>query len=152
MTIEARLQELGFQLPTPPTPVASYVPMVLTGNLVFVSGQGPLRDGQLAYQGKVGAELSEEEGYKAAQLCALNALAVLKQGLGDLEQVTRVVKLLGWVASAPGFNRQPWVINGASDLLGKVFEERGRHARSAVGTNELPLNIPVEVELVVEVR
>lgn len=150
--VEQRLQELGFTLPTVPKPAAAYVPAVRTGNLVFLSGQGPVRDGQAVYTGKVGAERSEEDGYAAAQIAILNSLAVLQGELGDLERVTRIVKLLGWVNSAPGFTRQPWVINGASDLLQQVFGERGQHARSAVSAHELPLDWTVEIEMVAEFR
>jgi len=148
---EARLKALGIQLPPAPTPLASYVPAVRTGNLVFLAGQGPLAGGKPTVTGKVGAELTEEEGYKAARATILTSLAVLRAEIGSLDRVRRVVKLVGWVNSAPGFTRQPWVINGASDLLIEVFGDAGKHARSAVGANELPLNIPVEIEIVVEV-
>jgi enamine deaminase RidA (YjgF/YER057c/UK114 family) len=148
---EARLKALGIQLPPAPKPLASYVPAVRTGNLVFLAGQGPLADGKPTVAGKVGAELSEEQGNKAARATMLTLLAVLRQEIGSLDRVRRVVKLVGWVNSAPGFTRQPWVINGASDLLIEVFGDAGKHARSSLGANELPLNIPVEIELVVEV-
>ncbi len=148
---EARLKALGIQLPPAPKPLASYVPAVRTGNLVFLAGQGPLADGKPTVTGKVGAELSEEQGNKAARATMLTLLAVLRQEIGSLDRVRRVVKLVGWVNSAPGFTRQPWVINGASDLLIEVFGDAGKHARSSLGANELPLNIPVEIELVVEV-
>jgi enamine deaminase RidA (YjgF/YER057c/UK114 family) len=148
---EARLKALGIHLPPAPKPLASYVPAVRTGNLVFLAGQGPLADGKPTVTGKVGAELSEEEGNKAARATMLTLLAVLRQEIGSLDRVRRVVKLVGWVNSAPGFTRQPWVINGASDLLIEIFGEAGKHARSSLGANELPLNIPVEIELVVEV-
>jgi enamine deaminase RidA (YjgF/YER057c/UK114 family) len=148
---EARLKALGIELPAVPKPVASYVPAVRTGNLVFLSGQGPIVDGKATVTGKVGAELTEEEGYKIARATIVQSLAALRAEVGSLDRVTRVVKLVGWVNSAPGFTRQPWVINGASDLLVEVFGDAGRHARSSVGANELPLNIPVEIELIVEV-
>jgi enamine deaminase RidA (YjgF/YER057c/UK114 family) len=148
---EARLKALKIELPAVPKPIASYVPAVRTGNLVFLAGQGPVAGGKPTVTGKVGAELTEEEGYKAARATILVSLAVLRAEIGSLDRVTRVVKLVGWVNSAPGFTRQPWVINGASDLLVEIFGEAGRHARSSVGANELPLNIPVEIELVVEV-
>lgn len=148
---EARLKALGIELPLAPRPLASYVPAVRSGNLVFLAGQGPVADGKLVVTGKVGAELTEEEGYKAARITILNSLAVLRAEIGTLDRVRRIVKLVGWVNSAPGFTRQPWVINGASDLLVEIFGDAGRHARSAVGANELPLNIPVEIELVVEI-
>jgi len=148
---EARLKALGIQLPPAPKPVASYVPAVRTGNLVFLAGQGPLADGKPTVTGKVGAELTEEDGYKAARATILNSLAVLRAEIGSLDRVRRIVKLVGWVNSAPGFTRQPWVINGASDLLVEVFGDAGKHARSSIGANELPFNIPVEIEIVVEV-
>ena len=148
---EGRLKELNIRLPDPPEPVANFVPVVRSGNLLFLSGQGPTQDGVPVLTGKVGADLSEKEAYQAARLCILNSLAVVKAEVGDLGAVKRIVKLLGFVASAPGFARQPYIINGASDLLAEVFGERGRHARSALGTSELPFNIPVEIEMIVEV-
>ena len=148
---EARLKTLGIQLPPAPTPLASYVPVVRTGNLVYLAGQGPLAGGKPTVTGKVGAELTEEEGYKAARATILISLAVLRAEIGSLDRVRRIVKLVGWVNSAPGFTRQPWVVNGASDLLVEIFGDAGKHARSSVGANELPLNIPVEIELIVEV-
>ena len=148
---EARLKALGIQLPPAPTPVASYVPAVRTGNLVFLAGQGPLAGGKPTVTGKVGAELTEEEGNKAARATILNSLAALRAEIGSLDRVRRIVKLVGWVNSAPGFTRQPWVINGASDLLVEIFGDAGKHARSSVGANELPFNIPVEIELIVEI-
>jgi enamine deaminase RidA (YjgF/YER057c/UK114 family) len=150
-TPEARLKELKIELPAVPAPVASYVPAVRTGNLVFLAGQGPMRAGKPTVTGKVGAELTEEQGYRAARETILNSLAVLRAEIGSLDRVTRVVKLVGWVNSAPGFTRQPWVVNGASDLLVEIFGDAGKHARSSVGANELPFNIPVEIELIVEV-
>lgn len=148
---ESRLEALGIGLPLAPRPLASYVPAVRSGNLVFLAGQGPVADGKLVATGKVGADLTEEEAYKAARITILNSLAVLRAEIGTLDRVRRIVKLTGWVNSAPGFTRQPWVINGASDLLVEIFGDAGRHARSAVGANELPLDIPVEIELVVEI-
>ena len=148
---EARLKALGIQLPPAPTPIASYVPAVRTGNLIFLAGQGPVVGGKPTVTGKVGAELTEEEGYKAARATILTSLAVLRAEIGSLDRVRRIVKLVGWVNSAPGFTRQPWVINGASDLLVEIFGDAGRHARSSVGANELPFNIPVEIEMIVEV-
>ncbi|MEO8816049.1 MAG: RidA family protein [Mycobacterium sp.] len=147
----ARLTELGVVLPRTAAPLASYVPAVRTGNLVYTSGQLPMQDGKLPRAGKVGAEVSPEDGAALARACALNALAAVDALVG-LDAVTRVVKMVGFVSSAPGFNGQPAVINGASDLLGEVFGEAGAHARSAVGVSELPLNSPVEVELILEVR
>lgn len=149
--VEARLQELGLSLPNPPRPVAAYVPAVTTGNLLFLSGQLPVKEGVLI-QGRVGAELTIEEGYEAARLCALNALAHIKAEVGSLDRVERIVKLVGWVSSAPDFDQQPKVINGASELLLELFGERGRHARSAVSAHVLPLGAAVEVELIVAVH
>jgi enamine deaminase RidA (YjgF/YER057c/UK114 family) len=142
----ARLAELGIELPEVPAPAGAYVPAVRTGNLVYTSGQ-VARD----WSGKVGAEVSEADAKTAARSCALNALAAVDALVG-LDSVVRVVKVLGFVASAPGFTGQPGVINGASELLGEVFGEAGAHARSAVGVAELPFGVPVEVELIVEVR
>jgi enamine deaminase RidA (YjgF/YER057c/UK114 family) len=149
---EAQLKALGLQLPPAPKPLASYVPAVRTGNLVFLAGQGPFLAGKPTVMGKLGAELTEEQGYKAARETMLVLLAALRAEIGSLDRVRRVVKLTGWVNSAPGFTRQPWVINGASDLLLEVFGEAGKHARSSLAANELPLNIPVEIEIVVEVE
>jgi len=149
---EARLKALNLELPPVPKPIASYVPTVRTGNLVFLAGQGPMAGGKPTVTGKVGAELTEEEGAKAARATILVALAALRAEIGSLDRVARIVKVVGFVNSAPGFTRQPWVMNGASDLLVEIFGEAGRHARSSVGVNELPLNIPVEIELIVEVK
>jgi enamine deaminase RidA (YjgF/YER057c/UK114 family) len=150
MSVTARLAELGIDLPDVVTPLAAYVPAVRTGNLVYTSGQVPMQSGVLAATGKVGAEVSPEDGKALARICALNALAAVNSLVG-IDAVTRVVKVVGFVASTPGFNGQPGVINGASELLGEVFGDAGAHARSAVGVSELPLNAPVEVELIVEV-
>jgi enamine deaminase RidA (YjgF/YER057c/UK114 family) len=150
--VEAKLEAMGLTLPTPPPPLANYVRAVQTGNLVFVSGHGPSRDGQLVYRGKLGADLDVETGYQAAQLVMLNCLSSLKELIGDLDRVTRVVKLLGMVNATPDFGQQPEVINGASDLLTELYGDRGRHARSAVGMGSLPRNIAVEIELIVEVQ
>jgi enamine deaminase RidA (YjgF/YER057c/UK114 family) len=145
-----RLAELGLTLPTVVKPLAAYVPAVRTGNLVYTAGQLPLTAGELAQTGKVGAQVTPEDAKAAARVCALNALAAI-DGLVGIDTVTRVVKVVGFVASAPGFNGQPGVVNGASELLGEVFGDAGAHARSAVGVSELPLDAPVEVELIVEV-
>jgi len=149
---EARLQALGLALPPSPKPLASYVPAVRTGSLVFLAGQGPIVDGKPTMTGKVGGALTEEQGRAAARAATLTALAVLRAEIGSLDRVVRIVKVVGWVNSAPGFTRQPWVVNGASDLLIEIFGDAGRHARSAVGANELPLDIPVEIEMIVEVK
>ena len=150
MTASARLGQLGVALPEVVAPLASYVPAVRTGNLVYTSGQLPIEGGKLAGTGKVGAEVSPENGKALARICALNALAAVDSLVG-IDAVTRVIKVVGFVASAPGFNGQPSVVNGASDLLAQVFGDQGAHARSAVGVAELPLDAPVEVELIVEV-
>ncbi len=150
MSASARLGELGVALPEVAAPLASYVPAVRTGNLVYTAGQLPMEAGRLAGTGKVGAAVTPEEGKAMARICALNALAAIDSLVG-IDSVTRVVKVVGFVASAPGFNGQPSVVNGASDLLVEVFDEKGAHARSAVGVSELPLDAPVEVELIVEV-
>jgi enamine deaminase RidA (YjgF/YER057c/UK114 family) len=150
VTASARLKELGIELPVVVRPLGSYVPAVRTGNLVYTSGQLPMQDGKLVQSGKVGVEVAPEHGEELARICALNALAAI-DSLAGIDSVTKVVKVVGFVASAAGFNGQPGVINGASDLLADVFGEAGVHARSAVGVAELPLDAPVEVELVVEV-
>jgi enamine deaminase RidA (YjgF/YER057c/UK114 family) len=146
----ARLAELGIELPEVAKPLAAYVPAVRSGNLVYTSGQLPMQAGKLAATGKIGADVTPEQGKELARICALNALAAVDSLVG-LDEITQVVKVVGFVASAPGFNGQPGVINGASHLLAEVFVDRGTHARSAVGVSELPLDSPVEVELVVEV-
>ncbi len=150
--VEAKLEALGLTLPTPPAPVANYVRAVQVGNLVFLSGHGPTRDGKQAYQGKVGAERTTEEGYEAAKLVMLNCLASLKEAIGDLDRVERIVKLLGMVNCTEDFGDQPKVINGASDLQVELFGEKGRHARSAVGMQALPMQITVEIEMIVQIK
>jgi enamine deaminase RidA (YjgF/YER057c/UK114 family) len=149
--VEERLAALGHKVPDPGPPVANFVNAVRTGNLVFISGQGPRRDGEYVYRGKVGSEVDVETGRKAAELVMLNCLGSLKQEIGDLDRVVRVVKLLGMVNCAPEFTDQPKVINGGSDLLVAAFGEAGRHARSAVGMSSLPFDISVEIEMIVEV-
>ncbi|HYN97566.1 MAG TPA: RidA family protein [Pilimelia sp.] len=146
----ARLAGLGLALPEVVPPVAAYVPAVQSGCLVYVSGQIPVADGQLLATGRVGEEVTAERAVELAQRCALNALAAVEALVG-LEKVVKIVKVTGFVASAPGFTGQPAVVNGASELLGAVFGEAGRHARSAVGVAELPLGAPVEIELIVEI-
>ena len=152
MSVEAKLKEMGFELPTVAAPVAAYVPAVKVDAYVYTAGQIPLVAGVLKYKGKVGADLSEEEAYQAAQVCALNCLAAIKSVAGSLDYVEQVVKVVGFVNSAPGFTMQPKVINGASELLGKLFGEQGAHARSAVGVSELPIDAAVEVEVIVKIR
>lgn len=150
-SFEARLRELEIEVPTLPPPVAAYVPAVQTGNLVYASGQTPTIDGVLQMRGKLGTDLTIEEGQAAARLAALNCLAEVRGSLGSLDRVVRIVRLTGYVASAPGYGDQPAVLNGASWLLEEIFGEAGRHARSAIGVAELPSGAPVEVELIVEV-
>ncbi|WP_333891250.1 RidA family protein [Mycolicibacterium gadium] len=150
MSPSARLAELGITLPDVVPPLAAYVPAARTGNLVYTAGQLPMEAGSLLQAGKVGAEVTPEDGKALARVCALNALAAAHSLVG-IDSVTRVVKVVGFVASAPGFNGQPGVINGASQLFGEVFGDAGAHARSAVGVSELPLDAPVEVEVIFEV-
>lgn len=150
-TPEERLAALGLSVPEVAKPVAAYIPAVRSGNHVFTSGQLPMREGQLMATGKVGGEVTQEEAVACAQQCALNALAAIRAELGDLSAVKRIVKVVCFVASTPDFTGQPLVANGVSELLGEVFGEAGRHARSAVGVPVLPLDAPVEVELIVEV-
>ena len=148
---EQRLAELGLSVPEMVRPMAAYVPTVRSGSFVYTAGQLPIVDGALPRTGKLGAEVSTEEGRELAQQCALNALAAIKAEVGDLASVKRIVKVVGFVASAPEYYDQPEVINGASELLGAVFGDAGKHARSAVGVAVLPRNAPVEVEVIVEV-
>jgi enamine deaminase RidA (YjgF/YER057c/UK114 family) len=149
---EDRLRELGHELPPVPEPAGSYVPATRAGNLVFTAGQVPLMGGEISLRGKVGDAVTVEEAQQAARLCALNALAAAAAAAGGLNNIIRVVKVTGFVASGQGFNGQPQVLNGASDFLGEVFGEAGLHARSAVGVAELPLDAPVEVEILVETK
>ena len=149
--VEARLAALGLTVPEVVVPLAAYIPAVRTGNLVFTSGQLPMIDGALAANGKVGDTVTPEEAAELAKVCALNAIAAVRSVVGDLDKVVRVVKVVGFVASTPDFTGQPGVVNGASNLLKEAFGDAGVHARSAVGVAALPLNAPVEVEMVVEV-
>jgi enamine deaminase RidA (YjgF/YER057c/UK114 family) len=151
MSIDDRLSELRIELPPVAAPVASYVPVVVSNGFAFVSGQVPLEEGKPIHQGRLGAEVSVEEGMEAARRCALQALAALEAELGSLDRVRRIVKLTVWVASTDSFTDQPRVANGASDLLGEIFGNAGRHARAAVSAPALPLGVPVEVEVVAEV-
>jgi enamine deaminase RidA (YjgF/YER057c/UK114 family) len=150
-TPEERLAELGLTVPEVPKPVAAYIPAVRTGNHVYTSGQLPMREGQLLRTGKVGGEVTADEAVECARQCALNAIAAVRAEVGDLSAVKRIVKVVAFVASTPDFTGQPGVANGASELFGEVFGDQGRHARSAVGVPVLPLDAPVEVELIVEV-
>ena len=148
MSYERKVKELRLELPPPPKPLATYVPAIQAGVFLFLSGVLPMRDGQLAFSGKLGRDLTVEQGMEAARLALMNALAIAKQELGTLDRIARVVKVVGYVASAEGFVQQPQVLNGASDLLVEIFGEVGRHARVAVGAAELPRGAPVEIEIV----
>lgn len=152
MTPQQRLQELGIELPPAPAPVGSYVPYVVAGDLVFTSGQLPMRDGELVAAGKVGQALTIEQAGEAAKVAALNAVAQVAVAAGGLENVERIVRVGVFVNSADGFTDQPKVANGASDLLTEIFGDAGRHARAAVGVNELPLDAPVEIEMIARIR
>ena len=151
MGYEDKLRELGLQLPQAPKPVATYVPAVRAGDLLFLSGVLPMRNGELAFTGKLGRELTVPQGMDAAKIAVLNALAIAKQELGSLDRIARVVKVVGHVASAEGFTDQPQVLNGASDLLVSIFGEAGRHARVAIGAAELPRRAAVEIEVILAV-
>ncbi|MFY9269133.1 MAG: RidA family protein [Candidatus Manganitrophaceae bacterium] len=151
MEYEKKLQSLGFTLPPPPKPVATYVPAVRSGNLLFLSGMIPMVEGKMAMVGKLGKELTVEQGQEAARITLLNALAVIKAELGSLDEIKKIVRIGVHVASSEGFTQQPAVANGASDLLVQIFGEVGRHARLALGAAELPLGAPVELEMIVEV-
>ena len=150
-SIDDRLTELGIELPPPAAPVASYVPVAVAGGLAFVAGQVPLEAGKAMVTGRLGRELSTEDGARWARRCALQALAALRAELGSLDRVRRIAKVTVWVASTEEFTEQPKVANGASDLLAEVFGEAGKHARAAVSSPSLPLGVPVEVELIAEV-
>jgi enamine deaminase RidA (YjgF/YER057c/UK114 family) len=150
--IESKIKELGYELPPAPAPLANYVTINRSGNLLFTSGSGCFIDGKPLYQGRLGEDISIEQGYDAARITALNLLSIVKEELGDLNKVKKVVKLLGFVSSTNDFYNHPQVINGASDFLVEVFGEKGKHARSAIGTNVLPLNLPVEIEMVLEIE
>ncbi len=152
MSAEARLKEKGIVLPQQPKPVANYVPTVQVGKLLFVSGHGPYNDGKIKMAGKVGRDLTVDEGYQVARCVGLNCLASIRSALGSLDKVKRVVKLLGMVNCTEDFKEQPRVINGCSDLLVELFGDAGKHARSAVGMQALPFEIPVEIEMIVEVE
>jgi enamine deaminase RidA (YjgF/YER057c/UK114 family) len=152
MNPEAQLAAMGLRLPTPTKPVGAYVPAVRSGNLVFVSGQLPMRDGELMIKGRVGGEVAMEEAQDCARQAVLNALAAVAAEIGGLKHIARIVRVTGYVASAPGFTEQAKVLNAASELLGEVFGEAGQHSRAAVGAAELPLGAPVELEMIVEVR
>lgn len=148
MSYDRRLKDIRIELPQPPKPVATYIPAVRVGELLFLSGVLPMQDGQLAFSGKLGRDLTVAQGMEAAKMALLNALAIVKQELGTLDRIVRVVKVVGHVASAEGFTDQPQVLNGASDLLVAIFGEAGRHARVAIGAAELPRGAAVEIELI----
>jgi enamine deaminase RidA (YjgF/YER057c/UK114 family) len=151
--IDKRLAELGITLPVPAKPVANYVGWVRTGNLVYTAGQVPLKDGKIEYQGKLGKDYTVEQGAQAARICAINVVAQLKDAVGgDLDRIKRIVKVVGFVNGVPDFADHPKVVNGASDLLVEIFGDKGRHARSAVGSGSLPVNVAVEVEAIAEVE
>ncbi len=152
MEIEKRLQELGYQLPNPPVPAANYIGSVRVGNILFVGGNIGRINGSLKYRGKVGATVSLEQAYEAARNCALNHLAIIKAALGDLDRVERIVKVLGYVNVAPGFDQMPKVVNGESDLLVQLWGERGQHSRAAVGVASLSQDAPVETEMIVQTK
>jgi len=151
MSFDAKLKALNIELPMAPKPVANYVPVVRAGDLLFLSGVLPSRDGQLILTGKLGQGITIEQGMEAAKVAALNALAIVRSEVGSLDKVKRIVKMVGHIASAPGFTDQPQVLNGASDLLVQIFGEAGKHARVAVGAAELPREAPLEIELIVQV-
>ena len=150
--IEEKIKKLGFNLPGTPKPVAAYIPAIEINKLIFTAGQIPSVAGELMYKGKIGKELNIEQGQRAAEVCILNALAAIKGITGDLDKIERIIKVTAFVNSADGFIEQPKVANGASELLIKIFDEKGKHVRSAVGVNELPLNAVVEVEIICEVK
>ena len=150
--IEEKINQLGFTLPAAPKPLASYIPAVKSGDLVFTAGQLPIKDGSLVFKGKLGKDLNEEDGKKAAQLCALNCLSVIKNEIESLDNIDRIIKMTVFVSSSEGFINHPQVANGASDLIKDIFGENGKHVRSAVGVAELPLNAPVEIEMIVRTK
>jgi len=152
MIIEKKIEEIGYILPEAPKPVAAYIPFRKTGNLVYISGQDCKINGKLKYEGKVGSDVTEDQAYDAARITAINLLAILKSAIGDLDKVAKIINLHGFVNSAPGFVRQPMVINGASEFLVELFGEKGKHSRCALSANELPFNTPVEIEMIVEVE
>lgn len=149
---EAKLKELGFTVPEAPKPLAAYIPAIKIDNLVFTAGQLPMLDGKVIAEGKLGAEVSNELGIKAAEMCALNCLSAIKSVVGNLDNIEQIVKVTVFVNSADGFTSQPLIANGASEFLVKIFGEAGKHVRSAVGANGLPLNAPVEIEMIVKVK
>ncbi|MGQ4913564.1 MAG: RidA family protein [Candidatus Asgardarchaeia archaeon] len=152
VNIEKRLEELGIELPEAPRPIAAYIPALLSTKYLFVSGQIPIKDGKLMYKGKLGKDLTVEEGYEAAKICAINILSAAKSVIGDLNNIIKVVRIAGYVNSTDSFEEHSKVVNGASDLLVEVFKDSGKHVRIAVGVNSLPLGAPVEIEAVFEIE
>lgn len=152
MEIENRLKELGLVLPDAIKPVAEYIPAKVVDKLVYCSGQGPIKDGKAVFTGRVGKEVSLQEGYEAAKICAINCLAAIRSVIGSLDEIDEVISLRGFVNSSLDFYKQPDVINGASELIVKIFGEKGKHVRCALGTSVLPGNIPVEIEMVVKIK
>lgn len=151
MKVKEKLEQLGLQIPEAPKPLASYVPALKVGDLVYTAGQIPMQSGSLKYKGKVGESVTLEDAIEAAKICAVNCISAVKSVIDDLDSIERIVKVTVFVASATGFYDQPKVANGASDLLVEIFGEHGKHVRSAVGVNELPIDAPVEIEMVVKV-
>ncbi|KAA0246120.1 MAG: RidA family protein [Ignavibacteriota bacterium] len=152
MMFEEKIKQLGITIPDPVKPLAAYIPAMQVGNLVMTSGQVPIANGAVKFHGKVGRDLTEDEGRDAAKLCAINCLSAVKSVIGNLDKIKRVLKLTVFIASAEGFTAQPKVANGASEFIGEIFGEAGKHVRSAVGVSELPLNSAVEIEMIVEVK
>jgi len=152
MIIEKKIEELGYALSTPPKPLAAYFPVVRSGNLIFTAGQLPMVEGQLKFSGKVPETISEEDAIKASEICALNCLSVIKSEVGDLDKIERIVKVTVFVNSTEDYSKQPAIANGASELFVKIFGDAGKHARSAVGVSSLPLNAPVEVEMIAQLK
>jgi enamine deaminase RidA (YjgF/YER057c/UK114 family) len=150
--VEERLKEMGIALPEAPAPVAAYVSVVRTGNLVVTSGQLPWQDGRIVHPGKLGVEVGDEQGYEAARVCAINAIAQLKLAVGDLDKIERIVRVEGYVHSGAGYRGHPQVLNGASELLAEVFGDAGKHTRTALGINEMPLDAPVQLVVWAEVQ
>ena len=151
MSIEDKITELGITLPEAPAAVAAYQPWIRTGNLIFTSGQLPFRDGEIAFAGKLGAKVSDEDGYQAARQAALNALAQIKSATGDLDKVQKIVRIEGYIHCSEGYRGHPQVLNGASDLIAEIFGDRGQHTRLALGINEMPLNAAVQLAMTVEI-
>jgi enamine deaminase RidA (YjgF/YER057c/UK114 family) len=149
---EAKLKELNYEIPEAPKPLAAYIPATKDGDTIYTAGQLPMKNGELQFKGKVGAEVSEENGIKAAEICAINCLSVIKSEIGSLDNLSRIVKVTVFVASADGFTAQPKIANGASEFLVKIFGDAGKHVRSAVGVSELPLAAPVEIEMIAKVK